>query len=193
MKTCTRFPRKDRGFSLFVAMIILILLNLLMLMMVRTAIMQDTMTGNTREKGRALQAAQNAMAYAEWWLRQSSSSSGNCNDGRLAQPAICDQAVRLTPLDKTPDKSPLSTWVEYQPSSDPKYWQTGKEGGQDVFYRNPGFHIQYLQTASGGKSNYYQITAFGYGGNQQTVAVTQSLYAMSLSSGGTTVTNLGEP
>ena len=76
-----RSSRNIRGFSLVTSLIILLLLTILMVGMVRSAISQDTMTGNSREKARALRAAQTAMSYAEWWIKQNNGLPASCATG----------------------------------------------------------------------------------------------------------------
>lgn len=178
-------PKDSRGFSLIASLVILIVLTILMVAMMRSAISQDSMTGNTREKTRALRAAESAIDYAEWWIKQSNTSPVSCSSGQLTQPTICDDAVNIVHS----AKPPLNTWTEYEPSSDTTYWQTDTQGGRDRFYRNPGYHIQHLYTSPDGKADYYQITAYGYGGNSQAVAVTQTLFQITYS--GNQITNLG--
>ena len=177
--------RRCRGFSLFSSLVILVILTLLMLAMMRSANLQDNMTSNTREKARALRAAQNAMNYAEWWIKQNNTTPASCANGQLSPPKVCDTAVTV----QNSAEPPLSAWTEYTPSTNTAYWQTDSQGGNGTYFRNPGFHIQHLYTSPDGKADYYQITAYGYGGNSQSVAVTQDLFQISYS--GNQITNLG--
>ncbi len=176
--------KRARGFSLLTSLIILLLLTILMVAIMRSAISQDTMTGNTREKARALRAAQTAMSYAEWWIKQNNGLPGTCANGQLPQPKVCTTTVNTQNAEP-----PLTTWTEYKPSSNTAYWQTDNQGGKSTFYRNPGYHIQHLYTSPDGKADYYQITAYGYGGNNQAVAVIQNLFQITYS--GNQINNLG--
>ena len=49
----------------------------------------------------------------------------------------------------------------------------------DINYQaKPGLHISYLGLSPDGLSELFQVSAFGYGGNPDTMAVVQSTYQM---------------
>lgn len=177
--------KKIRGYALAASLIILLILSLILTAILRSSMGQDVITGNTREKVRALHAAQNAMSYAEWYIQQNYQHSTSCAAGKLTEIKICDSET-IIDNSKIP---PLSTWSEYVPSADSNFWKTNNEGSAGTFYRNPGFHIQHINTAPDGKADYFRIIAYGYGGNAQAVAVTQSILQITYSDD--QITNLG--
>lgn len=176
---------RARGFVLLSSMLILIVLTLLTVTMARSFWFQEQMGGNTREKARAFGTAQAALRYAEVWLQKNASKS----------PVVCgvnagDITMRIcsdTPADLT--KAPLSTYTSIPLS----YIGINTSGGTGTYYANPGVHIRYLFSTPDGTANFYKITAYGYGGNRNAVATTQSFYEIDFNTNisGNKVKNLG--
>ncbi|OHX11344.1 hypothetical protein BI347_16820 [Chromobacterium sphagni] len=169
------------GFTLIAALMILIVITIIGLSMMRSVGLQGRMAGNMREKGRAFEAAQSALQYAEWWLQGNAGTQTvvSCS-GAINSPQICSNALAA------PTTLPWSTGYSYTPP----YLTlpvNGVSGGSQTFYQAPQLYIQYLGLNATGNGAIYQLTTLGYGGNAYSVVVLQSTYT--LYSG---VSNLGK-
>lgn len=177
-----------------ISMLLLIVLTFLAIGMYHSFRAQETMAANTKEKARAFQVAQSTELYAEYLL---------VNDlSQLTTSPSCSST--------TPPTAPLATicsgvTVNIQPpsSSTPMKLLNGQvystmspaltiatQGGSSAnggtYYANPQFYIQYLGLSADGTGQIYQISALGYGGNANAVAVVQSTFQIT-----TGVKNLG--
>ncbi|MGC0154476.1 pilus assembly PilX family protein [Chromobacterium vaccinii] len=173
-------PRpRPRGFTLIAALMMLIVITIIGLAMMRSVGLQGRMAGNMREKGRAFEAAQAALQYAEWWLAQGNNANAvaaSCS-GAQSTPQICGNAL------SNPSALPWASSYAYSPP----YMNIAANGGSQTFYQAPQLYIQYLGLNAGGNGVLYQLTTLGYGGNANSVVVLQSTYT--LYSG---VSNLGK-
>ena len=185
---CGRYPAG--GFIIITALLILIVLTLIGIAMARSFWLEESMSGNVREKARAFNAAQTALQYAESWLQSHAGTAAlTCGSaaGALDAIKICmdDPSSQLD--------VPLKTRIVYAPAATLFSVGSGGAGGSNTYYANPGFHIRYLYSTPDNSANYYRVTAYGYGGNKFSVAVVQSLYQIDFSTNvsGTKVKNLG--
>lgn len=168
--------RKEAGYVLVVSMILLVVLTILAVSMFRSFGLQEIMAGNLREKTRAVDAAQAAINYAEWWLTQGSNATTGVATGACAAasatPVVCNTAIANATA-----VTPWAVGVNYNPN--PAYMAVNAGGGVGTYFRAPQFYIQYVGLASGGTGSLYRITAVGWGGNSAAVAVLQSTYIIS--------------
>ncbi|MGD0959832.1 MAG: PilX N-terminal domain-containing pilus assembly protein, partial [Methylomonas sp.] len=159
------------------------LITVLGVSMANSFSIQEFIAGNQREKNKAIEAAQAALNYAEWWLDQGNSStgvtSGSCTQASAVQ-AVCSGALA----------NPTVTAAVTCGSATSYAWTTGVmfnaslgntmsigNGASGDYCVFPMFYIQYIGTSSANAGHYmYQITAVGYGGNANAVAVLQSIY-----------------
>lgn len=156
--------------------------------MARSFNIQEIISGNQREKSRALQAAQSALNYAEWWLNQGNNTTGsnsNCS-GISTTLVVCGSNSGTPPtynnnsltssIDPTQLDTTSGTWVtgyQYQPAN----MKISPSGGVGTYYAKPMVNIQFLGTNTATGGNMYQITALGFGGNVNAVAVIQSIFS----------------
>ena len=172
--------RKEGGYVLIVSMILLVVLTLLAVSMFRSFGLQEIMAGNLREKTRAVDAAQAAINYAEWWLTQGSNATAGtpCN-GVSNAPVVC--SLPITNSINPTVTIPWTVGVNYNPN--PAYMPVNQNGGLTNgvanYYQAPQFYIEYVGLAAGGTGSLYRITAVGWGGNAAAVAVLQSTYIIS--------------
>jgi type IV pilus assembly protein PilX len=190
-----RQSRLERGYIMVISMLILLLITILSISMAKSFFVEEEMGGNMREKNRSFVAAQSALAYGEWYVRQGIESLGGnafCPTGVLtASTVIC-------PTQQTPNTPPYSTanmpLTTYLPlplpatSTTVPFLNTSSTGGKDTFYAAPGVYIQYVGETNG-SFFVYQITAFGFGGTPDAVSIVQSVFqvapnALGLSTGG---------
>jgi len=176
-----RARSRQRGFVLIVGLLILVVMTLLSVSMFRSFGLQERIAGNTREKQRALESAQSALQYGEWWLNLGTSGTGagvacgndktDAND--LTQMKVCANAIA------DPTVLPWPSRAEYQP---PSMIATGgggaTEAGDIVYKDKPGLYINYLGLTPDRNGRLYQVSAYGYGGGESTAAVVQSTYQL---------------
>lgn len=190
----TSRPRPEAGFVLVVSLLMLVVLTFLAIGMYHSFRAQETMAANSKEKARAFQMAQSTELYAEYLLSTDLSLlAQNSSCSKTAPPTatlgtICSGvAVVIQPPSSTGPMTLLNGQVY---STMTPALTISKTGGSSAsggtYYANPQFYIQYLGLSADGSGQVYQITALGYGGNANAVAVVQSTFQ--LTSG---VKNLG--
>ncbi|AXE28533.1 pilus assembly protein PilX [Chromobacterium phragmitis] len=162
--------RSPRGFTLVAALMMLIVITIIGIALMRSSGLLGKMAGNTREKGRAFEAAEATLQYAEWWLSQNATTNSpiNCN-GAQSVPQICNNAIA--------NPTANGAWsVGY--TYNPPFLTQSPNGGSQTYYHLPQLYIQYLGLNASGNGALYQLTAVGYGGNDSSVAVLQSTYTL---------------
>jgi len=186
MKNTRRFlkasRRGARGYTLVIGMLMLLVLTLLALAMFRSSGLQERIAAGTRDKQRAMEAAQSALQYGEWWLGQGNAlTSVNCanvNSGNtLSNMRVCSNALA------SPAALPWTAGSTYLPPSMTANGGGGLAGASspsgDINYAaRPGLYITYLGLNGAGLAQLYQVTAYGYGGDATTAAVVQSTYQL---------------
>jgi type IV pilus assembly protein PilX len=167
---------RERGLVLISALLLLLVVTILAVGMFRSFGLDEKIAGNTREKGRALQAAESAQQYAEWWLSQGNGSTGiTCN---AVVPAIVGQVCANMPVSFTTLPWAIGTGpvgVTYKP---PHMVVRNEAVAAGTYYTTPSFYITFLGLTPAGDGNVYQVDAVGYGGNPSAVAVVESSYAV---------------
>lgn len=181
-KNCLNTKKTQKAFIVFPALVFVLLLILLALYMMRGVSMDEKMSSNTREKSRAVEAAQTALSYAEWWLQQPNNATdglGNSCSGTSIVPKILPASCTKPAVASIQTNSILPAYTTYilapntAPSAGKPYISTS--GGVNVYYANPTYSIYYVGKDSSGRL-LYSVYALAYGGNQQAVAAVQSLY-----------------
>lgn len=182
---------KEQGFVLITALLILLVLTILAISLFRGFGLEQKIAGNTREKTRARDAAESAIQYAEWWLRQGNNSTdtqtcdsllnANLNEGAVCTNALASEVVNVTSVPWTINGKAVG--VQYTP---PGFNVDGLSGGADEYYAAPVFYINLVGMAADGQGMIYRIDAVGYGGTPDAVAVLEATYEL-----GTGVNNLG--
>lgn len=149
----------------------------------------EVAAGNQREKTRAFESAQSALNYAEWWLNQGNSTVGvACSTTAISgAPTVCSNAFgspTAIPIGNPTTaaavtcgntaSSPWTTGVVFNNGlGNTLTINSGAVGGSCVY---PMFYIQYLGPVNTLKE--YLITAIGYGGNADAIAVVQSIFVI---------------
>ncbi|POA96682.1 pilus assembly protein PilX [Chromobacterium sinusclupearum] len=168
MKQPSNARARQHGFTLIAALMILIVITIIGLAMMRGVGLQGRMAGNFREKGRAFEAAQASIDYAEWWLLQNNNSdpsqATNCSATQTSL-ALCSNAIAAT----------TTPWTNAGYS----YALTANAPSiSAAFAQPPQIYIQYLGLNSAGNGVLYQINTLGYGGNTSSLVVLQSTYTL---------------
>jgi type IV pilus assembly protein PilX len=168
----------ERGMALMSALLLLLVTTILGIAMFRSFGILERVAGNTREKQRALHAAESAQTYAEWWLSGNqglNATTGQTCAGALATAVICSNPItNVTTL-------PWATAVTYTPPGLP----TGNTGTVGNYVSAPSFYITYLgnsysSTPPGTQTYSYQVDAVGYAGSTSSPAVTESTYTVGI-------------
>ncbi|MFI4889779.1 MAG: PilX N-terminal domain-containing pilus assembly protein [Steroidobacterales bacterium] len=191
---CTFEPRKQSGVVLVLSMLLLVVITLLALSMFRSIGMQELIAGSLREKDRALQSAVSAQQYGEWWLTSGNninnifSCTGGVLNANIGDGHVCTNTLNsitgiagITSFTTVPWTSTAGAEIGtvYTP---PTMVGTGitSGAGLNVYWEPPRFYITLLGAApSGEQGNIYQIDAWGYGGDPNTVAVVESTFLVS--------------
>jgi type IV pilus assembly protein PilX len=163
----------QKGMVLVTSLLLLIVVTLLAIGMFRSFGLDERIAGNVREKHRALNAAETAEQYAEYWLANGNSSLGiTCAAGfvSITPGQVCSNLLA------NPTQIPWTTGVNYVPTVTNPMTVTGNNGGQGTYYQNPAFYIAYLGVSPNGLGNIFQIDAVGYGGSMDTAAVVETTY-----------------
>lgn len=176
-----RKAQGERGVVLVVTILVLLVMTIMSISMFRSFNQQERISGNTREKLRALHAAQSTLQYGEAWLALGNGSSGSaCTtllDANAALPStqVCSAMLGVAQINTVPWKTGgVEIGVQYTP---PGMDLTGV-GTANSYLTRPRFHIASMGLDASGESMLYQVTAWSQGGNASAVAVLQSVYAV---------------
>ncbi len=186
---------RQSGVVLVMSLLLLLVVTLLALSMFRSIGVQELIAGSLREKDRALQSATSAQQYAEFWMTSGNNINETATCGapvlnaNLGEGFICTNT--LTSLwTSGPGTVPwggtgtAEFGVQYTP---PGMTASTTSFGINQYYEPPRFYITSLGAAPVGvQGNIYQIDAWGYGGDPNTVVVVESTYLVT-----TTVKDLG--
>jgi type IV pilus assembly protein PilX len=163
----------ERGMALVSALLLLVVTTILAIAMFRSFGLLERISGNTREKQRALHAAESARTYAEWWLTTSkgvNATTGQSCNALVTTAQVCSNAIANV------STLPWNAGVTYAVPG----LQTGNTGAVGNYYSAPTFYISYLGYSYDPKGtttlSTYQIDAAGYGGNASSAAVAESVY-----------------
>jgi type IV pilus assembly protein PilX len=179
IQTLQAAPRKQQGLVLVTSLLMLVVVTLLAVALFRSFGTGEKIAGNTREKQRALNAAETAEQAAEAWLQTGTALAPvACSGAPLTYPAsqICTQSMQAQNAD--PAVIPWSLGgVNYLP---PNMVATNTVGA-GTYYQAPEFYITFLgsRLVNNFTVSYYQIDAVGFGANANAAAVVESTYSTS--------------
>jgi type IV pilus assembly protein PilX len=182
MNAPTLRRRSEHGIVLVSSLMLLVVITLIAISMFRSFGLQERIAGNMREKHRAVQAAETAQQYAEWWLTSGANANttavcvggvlnANANQGQVCTNTLQSQ-VNVTAVPWTVGTGALG--VNYTPPG-----MAVGAAGANTYYQPPRFYIAQLGAYAGGNGTVYQIDSVGYGGTAETVAVIESTYLVS--------------
>ena len=180
--------KRQRGFVLVVSLLLLVVVTIMALSMFRSFGIQERIAGNMKEKQRALESAQTAEQYAEWWLSKNGGnplSAVNCTQGLDAATTgvqICSNPLSASSVN-------ANTWqnlgVTYTPLNTTSLAMTfGQASATTVgnYASKPVFYISDLGVAPAGSpyagGEVYQIDAAGYASDTSATAVIESTYVV---------------
>jgi type IV pilus assembly protein PilX len=173
--------RLQRGMALISGLLLLVVITILAVSMFRSFGIQARIAGNTREKQRALHAAEGAQAYAEWFVSLpggGNATMGNPCSGVVTVSKPTDVSVCSTMLDA--NTVTAGPWTSQGNKVGFVYQPPGMSTtGSDAYPQPPMFYIGFINTLPpvGGTQYFnYRIDATGSGGTSNTVAVVEGTY-----------------
>jgi type IV pilus assembly protein PilX len=167
---------------LITALLMLVVMTILGMGMFRSFGMTELMAGNTRERERALQAANTSLDYAEWWL--TGNSGANATSG-----------VNCTTITTLPTPPQVCSNVLVNPGSNlpwtvggnytPPTMNVTTTTAANTYFNATQYYISFLSSppydpSTGTQLSYYQIDAAGYGGTAAAAAVLESGYVVAV-------------
>jgi type IV pilus assembly protein PilX len=183
---------KEHGFVLIAALFMLIILTFMAVGLYHNFTMQQSMAGNSKEKGRAFQLAQSTLQYGEYELASNLSNLGVSQACTTTAPpsqsilTICQGSTGPNIVNPTASGGyiqMLNGWT-YTPTTVADVSTTAL--GSNSYFNDPQLFIRYL--GSSGNGQIYQVTALAYGATNGAVAAVQSTYQLT-----STTVNLGNP
>lgn len=167
---------RERGAALVVCLIILVLVTLMGLTTMKTSVLQEKMAGGNADKSLALQAAEMALKDAELhvklYLNRESGFIANC--------------AGVSSLCEAPDDGTvLADSVDWAGAGAALYGSATGAPAVSGVARQPRYFIEILSEMSAMPGNSaaakktgtpYRITAVGYGRQDSTRVVLQSMY-----------------
>lgn len=125
-------PRANRGAALFAVLIVLLLVSLMVLLSLRTSLLQERMTAGSRDRAMALQNAESSLAQAQQQLADPATAAGHagraCSTPAAASDPLCMPHPSLAGL-----AAPGRAWTPT-----PDLQPDGLGAGQ------PAYALQYL-------------------------------------------------
>jgi len=173
---CHRRRPAQAGFALITGLLLLLVITIIAVAMFHGFGTEEQIAGNTREKQRAVNAAVSAEQWAEWWLVSGNAPAPtDCAAGIVPSSSgmVCTQPL----ADFT--KIPWNTGVQFTQFSQTlaNTTQTGPQA-QYQYFSSPVFYVTFMGQNAGLGGDVYQIDAYGYGTNSDTVAIVQSTFVI---------------
>lgn len=182
------FPQKQRGATFVTGLIFLVVLTLFGITAMKTASMEERMSGNLRDRNVALQAAEMALRYAEQHIRDNDPTTNTPSpvDGVVDFDTICTAGLCYYGAGVVEPASPA--WITYCTPNCPINYVAGTVFRVDgVAYIAPALPAGLLaptyiiegikKTPPGsGERYYYRITVRAQGARQGTVVQLQEIF-----------------
>ncbi len=169
----------QRGVVLVTSLIILVITSLLAIYMFGGFTDDEKISGNTREKARAVDAAYATLNQAQFWLSQPNNAyAGDWVTGQACSTTATTGVVCSNPLtDPTTFPWPASV----QPTLGGM--EISEAGGVGTYAEGTRYYIEYLATVGVNPgTGMYRVTASAVGGNANAVAVQQAVFQVSTDS-----------
>lgn len=171
----------QRGISLVVSLMFLVILTLLGLTALRVATMEERMSGNARDRNIAFQAAEAALRDAEFDIRcqkydgSTSTLRGGCISGLTGADAACTKGLCCNPSGLTCIEPATAVHLSKSMSAAPSvvYGAYTSAAAISGISQQPRYLIEPFIVDS---KNYYRVTARGYGLNSNTQVTLQEVY-----------------
>jgi type IV pilus assembly protein PilX len=201
-------PRSPQhGMALVAALLVLIVITILGVGMFHSFGLQERIAGNTREKHRALHAAETTEVHVETGLKGYQGANATtgvaCAAGLTPEvpPAITVCTNTLASAATNMATLPLNIGGTVAGSSYTAPGITVGTNGPNLYYANPSYYVSFIagsyNQTTGVSTNTYTIDALGYGGTANSLAEVESTYivnvAYTTTGGNSKFVNLGGP
>lgn len=174
----------QRGMALITGLLLLLVVTLIAVSMFHGFGVEEQIAGNTREKQRAVNTANSALQYGEWWLINGQvpptvtcSNLVSSDTGQVCSNTLANYATVPWTLNGA------QIGVTYTPFTQSSLTQTVTGNGapsQGTYYATPAFYItdmgSVVNPSTGNSGELYQVDAYGYGGTANAVAEVESTY-----------------
>jgi type IV pilus assembly protein PilX len=186
--------QRQRGVVLISSLLLLLVVTIMALSMFRSFGMQEKIAGNVREKQRALQSANSAQQYAEWWLANQSGATIAVSQGGAAYADSACTAATINANTGTPQICTLVTSLPTISGVTPAQWPVSAPGvgaaytppnmnvtnssGPDYYATQPHFYITDIGSLATGRGEAYKVDAYGIGLSQNAISVVESTVAI---------------
>ena len=176
-------PRQE-GMALVIALVFLVLLTVIGIAALGSNILQQRMTFGSAERNAALQSADSALLAGENWIStQTAQPVGTCTStsSTCTSPAIWARYGQATPPVGLTQLTTGSFWTGYGQSfgyTIPNAYLQPQYVIEDLGHDNSG-SLAVGQSPPGYQTYYFQVTARGYGAQNTSSALVQSVYAKS--------------
>lgn len=174
-----RVRARERGASLVVALVFLIILTILGLTAMRVATMEERMSGNSRDRSLAFQAAEAALRDAEFDIEDLKADGSRKNVNRISGLAGADASCtnglccNLSGLTCIEPSTPVYSSKNLKAAPSIEYGQYTGALPINGLSLQPRYLIEPFIL---NEVNHYRITARGYGVNPDTQVTLQEIY-----------------
>jgi type IV pilus assembly protein PilX len=110
-----RLREYQKGMALVSALLLLLVTTMLGVAMFRSFGFLESVAGNTREKQRALHAAESAQTYAEWWLGAASGLNATIGSNCSAKITSVSSYTVCSNVLASPATIPWTKGMQYSP------------------------------------------------------------------------------
>jgi type IV pilus assembly protein PilX len=185
---------KQHGVVLISSLLLLLLVTIMALSMFRSFGMQERIAGNMREKQRALQAANSAQQYAEWWLANQSGAIFAVSQGSaVAADVVCGNTLLDANTTTLPPQICINSllvnsgvtpavWPVSRPSYGvlytPPLMNVTNPAAADYYPSRPRFYIADVGPLATARGEVYQVDAYSTGLTPGAIAVVESTVAV---------------
>ena len=172
-----RVPSAQAGMALISGLLLLVVLTVLAMSMFRGYGTQQKISGNVREKQRAVSAAVAAQQFAEFWLSNNTPPpAGDCTGINVsAVPQVCNNSPDFTVVPWVLGNQPVGiTFANFNTTAQVNSTQPT----QGTYFSTPMYYVTDLGQSAAGPGEVYQIDATGWGGTTDTVAVVESTFLL---------------
>jgi len=187
MRATIRRPPVERGIVLVTSLLLLLVVTIVAISMFRSFGIEEKIVSNLREKHRAMQAAETAQQYAEWWLTSGNNlnTTGTCSavlnaTGNVSVGMVCTNVLPTVVTGGVATVPWMIGGNQVGTTYQPPTMTVNTTSSTGTYYAPPAFYISLLGGSATGQGNVYQIDAYGYGGTPNAVAVVESTYLVSV-------------
>lgn len=152
--SATAMRRNECGATLIISLIFLLLMTLIGVTSMQTTTLQERMTGNTRDRNLAFQAAEAGLRAGETWLDTQANQVTAETAAALTDPALWNGS------------NPHGTTTGFTPAL----------ASNPVFYVEQPTQVIYgVSALSQSVEDFYPVTAYAEGGSATTVVILQTM------------------